>query len=42
MKFGAVLYISGLRCLISGDTHVGKKLNPQKDALKDKAAIKAS
>jgi hypothetical protein len=28
MRFGAVLYISGLRYLISGDLHIGKKSNP--------------
>jgi hypothetical protein len=42
MYFGAVLYISGLRCFIKDDIHIGKKSSPHYDTQKDNAAIKAS
>ena len=36
MQFVAILYISGLRCLIRYDTNIGKKRNPHWDAQKDR------
>jgi hypothetical protein len=41
MYFGAVLYISGLRCLIRDDRLFGKKFDPHLEAQSDKAITKA-